>query len=86
MDDDDDCCACCDTLCEAICGPDDDECGCCAPCCSWIPGCEPSATPDCMRTGWCVRRDCCGVFCASLVRRPPAPPPRPRAPGVPMRR
>ena len=64
--DDDDCCVCCDAFCEAICGPDDDEC--CEPCFSWMPGCERDATPDCMGVRWCVRRDCCGVLCATLVR------------------
>lgn len=67
--DDDDCCLCCDACCEAICGPDDDEC--CESCFSCLPGCERDATPDCLGTRWCVRRDCCGVICATLVRVPP---------------
>ena len=63
--DDDDCCLCCDACCEAICGPDEDEC--CESCFSCLPGCERDATPDCLGARWCVRRDCCGVVCATLV-------------------
>ena len=69
-EDEDDCCVCCDTLCEKICGDEDedDDCACCNKCCTCLPGCGKEDTPDkfCVAGGWCVRRDCCGIWCAGI--------------------
>ena len=69
----------CDRLCDDYCCDEDSDdcCACCNCCCRRIPGCGPKDTPECGAKypagGWCVRRDCCGLWCCGIVR--PLPPP-----------